>query len=357
MSEIYLYRPHKYPWHGTMVRNFFLNRPQPIKYSHFIKGDVKFLLRKFPFSFSGVKSQIREIFEFLLWCIINKQSFFKAKITINTKDRLIIFGHRTIATESNQESDWRIIRSETNYIYKLRCIKIVHLTHFFYGLSQFLENLKHIGADYLIAEGNPSIFNKQLEKELKSYEFHLIPFIPSSRFKSKVPFHKRKHCAVATGTIVPKIKDSNFKYYFGTDCLQRERLELYNFAKENQLERCQLYIENYYDKRLAIQRDYQKQDIVTIYNEYKYYLVTCEVIGFPQIAMYEAAACGCVLISKEEEILSGLGLVPERDYILINSYTDIDNELAMRNDLNDLEMSKRCNKVLFKNSSTILSND
>jgi hypothetical protein len=141
-----------------------------------------------------------------------------------------------------------------------------------------------------------------------------------------------------------------------TNCLQPERLELYNFAKQNYLARCKLYIEDLSDKVITIQRNYQSLDIVALYNEYKYYLVTCEVVGFPQIAMYEAAACGCVLISKEKKILSGLGLEPDQHYIFINSYRDIDDKLAGRDNEGDLKMNIRCNEVLLKSSSTILSN-
>jgi hypothetical protein len=191
MTELFLYRPHKFPWYGTMVRNYVLNRPQPKKYSHFINENTSFLLRKFPCNFAGIISQVREIIEFSLWCIINNQSCFRGQFTITDNDRLLIFGHRTIATESDQENDWRSINEEVIYIANLKCKKIVHLTHYFYGISQFLQNLHNIGAHFLIGEGNPSLFNKKIAKELESFEFHLIPFVSSKRFIKTVPFEER----------------------------------------------------------------------------------------------------------------------------------------------------------------------
>lgn len=350
MSKLYLYRPHKYPWYGTMVRNFFLRRPQPKKYSHYMNKHTVFLLKRFPVNFVGFFEQIREFGEFFLWCILNKQSVFRGRILISSEAKLLVFGHRTIATESTRESDWREIRSEVKYISKLKCKKIIHLTHYFYGISQFIKNLHLIGAHILIGEGDPSVINSRVGREFESFEFQLVPFVSVKRFKTLVPYNERKHCAVSTGTVAPRIINDDFQYYFRTDCLQPDRLELYNLARENNLSACELFVENLYDKGSRLQRSYFKQDVVALYNSYKYYLVTCEIVGFPQIAMYEAVACGCVLISKDEKILSALGLVAGIHYILIDSFSKISEVITGRDNKIDIEMNSRCKEIMSKST-------
>ena len=349
-----LYRPHKTPWFGTMVRNFILNRPQPRKYSHFLDDRTFYLIKVFPLGLSSVYPQLREVIEFLVWCAINSLSPLRVRVSVSSEDTLLIFGHRVLATEKVELEALKKIDSEVKYLQRLSCIKIVHLTHYFYGLSDFIKNLHQIQANVIIGEGNPSAVNPRIEKDLRPFKFQLVPFQPGGRFKPKRPFKERLSRAVSTGTIPPRIDDVDFCRMFKTDCLQLSRLELYEFIAENPSSFCDIFIENYFETGIPIQRKYFSQDIVSLYNNYKYYICTSEVVGFPQIAMYEAVACGCVLVSKEEEMLLQFGLVANQHYILISSYEQISETLANRDYVIDVEMNARCKRVFDGQSSVLL---
>lgn len=351
MSVKLLYRPHKFPWFGTMVRNFVLRRPQARKYAHFIDGKTFFLIKLFPFRLSNIGPQFREIVELLLWCAINRMSPFRAKFSVGSCDTLIIFGHRVLATEILNQEAWERIEDEVEYLRNLNCEKVVHLTHFSYGLTKFIENVHRIRTNVLIGEGNPVKVNEKIKEELGAIEFQLVPFQSDKRFKVIKPFEERFSRAVSTGTIAPRILSSDFHDCFGTDCLQPSRLEIYHFIDKNPSVPCDIFVENRYDPGASIKREYYSQDLVSLYNDYKYYLVTSEVIGFPQIAMYEAVACGCVLVSRDEDLLAQFGLIANEHYIFIDSFEALSDVMSNRDHANDLEMNRKCRDAFETQSS------
>lgn len=151
-------------------------------------------------------------------------------------------------------------------------------------------------------------FNKQ---------YMVIPFVFADRFKVIKPFNERQNKAVSVGTIT--YQNYLIKYY-GKDCLQPARKQVYDHAKElTGLVDCfnSDYLEDVKarasasDKGLTAvlkrlndkfslghQKKYYSFNMVEKFNDYKMCVVGEEVTGLPGIGFVEGMACGCAYIGQ-----------------------------------------------------------
>ena len=149
-------------------------------------------------------------------------------------------------------------------------------------------------------------------------QYMVIPFVFAERFKVVKPFAERQNKAVSVGTIT---YPSYLVKYYGHDCLQPARKQVYDNAKElTPWVDCfnSDYLEDdkqmkasasdnavvkvckrLYDKFFTgHQKKYYSFDMVEKFTEYKMCVVGEEIIGLPGIGFVEGMASGCAYIGQ-----------------------------------------------------------
>ena len=149
-------------------------------------------------------------------------------------------------------------------------------------------------------------------------QYLVIPFVFAERFKVVKPFAERLNKAVSVGTVTypPYIKK-----YYGTNCLQPARKQVYDNAEElkpwvdcfnsdylaedkpynvtNQVNPVKKVINRLHDKFfLGRQKKYYSFDMVEKFNDYKMCVVGEEITGLPGIGFVEGMASGCAYIGQ-----------------------------------------------------------
>lgn len=221
---------------------------------------------------------------------------------------------------------------------KMKGYKAVSLLHFSGDL--FTSNkLKNSGINIMYSESNLKNNSQIFKINYKWYNGEIIthPFVFADRFKSFVPYAKRKNKAVAMGTIIYRNFD-NFVEIYGDECVQPLRKMLYDNQNE---------MKNYYDSFISDynedikmkninpneqfflkiykkiynklftgqQKKYFSFNMVEKYNEYKMCIVPEEVTNIPGIGFVEGMACGCAYIGLDSPMYTDLGLIPGVHYI------------------------------------------
>ena len=169
-------------------------------------------------------------------------------------------------------------------------------------------------------------FNKQ---------YLVIPFVFADRFKVVKPFDQRQNKAVSVGTVT---YPSYIVKYYGHDCLQPARKQVYDNAKElTPWVDCfnSDYLED--DKQMKVkdtdnvvkktikrlhdkfftghQKKYYSFDMVEKFNDYKMCVVGEEIIGLPGIGFVEGMACGCAYIGQTVGYYEDYGMKEGVHYI------------------------------------------
>lgn len=166
-------------------------------------------------------------------------------------------------------------------------------------------------------------------------QYLVIPFVFAERFKVIKPFAERQNKAVSVGTITypPYIKQ-----YYGTNCLQPARKQVYDNAEElkpwvdcfnsdylaedkaynvtNKVNSVQKVINRLHDKFfLGHQKKYYSFDMVEKFNDYKMCVVGEEITGLPGIGFVEGMACGCAYIGQTVGYYEDYGMKEGVHYI------------------------------------------
>lgn len=149
-------------------------------------------------------------------------------------------------------------------------------------------------------------------------QYLVIPFVYADRFKVIKPFGERHVKAVSVGTVT---YPSYIRKYYGTNCLQPARKQIYDNALElkpwvdsfnsdfladdkpynvtNAVGPIRKIINRLHDKFfLGRQKKYYSFDMVEKFNDYKMCVVGEEIIGLPGIGFVEGMACGCAYLGQ-----------------------------------------------------------
>jgi glycosyltransferase involved in cell wall biosynthesis len=280
--------------------------------------------------------------EFLAWAKINKIDISRLQVIyddneLKTTDWVFVFYYGNFASETGNQSR-RMVEFVERYK-KIKAKKIVHLTHYFYGMEKGLKQLESVKPDMLVAESDLQKTSVAIKSELTGMEcgFLVLPFVPQRRFVEKTNLGKRDLRAIATGTLTFPITDNAFKKYFGTTILHPMRQWIY----ENQ-DRLKAYIDckilpidqgNYKAPKNKIistilnqfnnrQKKYYSFNIVDLYNKYAMFIVPEEIAGLPGIGFVEGMRCGCAYIGIESPIYNDIGMIPNIHYVAYDGTPD-----------------------------------
>lgn len=166
-------------------------------------------------------------------------------------------------------------------------------------------------------------------------QYLVIPFVFADRFKVIKPFAERQNKAVSVGTVT---YPSYIVKYYGHDCLQPARKQVYDNAKElTPWVDCfnSDYLEDdkqmkasasdnavvkmckrLYDKFFTgHQKKYYSFDMVEKFNDYKMCIVGEEIIGLPGIGFVEGMASGCAYIGQTVGYYEDYGMKEGVHYI------------------------------------------
>ena len=206
--------------------------------------------------------------------------------------------------------------------------------HFFVGQADVMKQL------------NPDlIYNESdLQRHFIAFDeyfgwfknkYLVIPFVFAERFKNVKPFAQRQNKAVSVGTIT--YPDYLVKY-FGHNCLQPARKQVYDHAKElepwidcfnsdyledvksSQKSQSDIGVvrvfKRLYDKFFTgHQKKYYSFDMVQKFNDYKMCVVGEEITGLPGIGFVEGMACGCAYIGQTVGYYEDYGMKEGVHYI------------------------------------------
>ena len=206
--------------------------------------------------------------------------------------------------------------------------------HFALGSSSAIER---VDPDLMFNESN-------MQKRFIAFDeyfgwFHkqymVIPFVFAPRFKVVKPFAERQNKAVSVGTVT---YPGYLVKYFGHNCLQPARKQVYDNAKEltpwvdcfnsdyleddktskhsasdNKLVKI---IKRMHDKFfVGHQKKYYSFDMVEKFNDYKMCIVGEEIVGLPGIGFVEGMACGCAYLGQTVGYYEDYGMKEGVHYI------------------------------------------
>lgn len=358
---MYVFRPHKGPWFSIPTLKKIKGIKVAVKYAYMLDANIKgYLLYMKPWRRESLKHNIKELILAITWCILNKRSLFKIRFVMPSDESLFFFHHGNLATLSDIKTNE--IDDITSFLSELKCRKICHVTHIQYDLERGLANLAKVNPEILVGEGDPRPF---LSDELKNIRFKLLPFVIKNRFLKKTDnTQARIEKILLTGTIAPPINDAIFVNKFKTDCLQPDRLFLFLESEKKNFFKCLIsnnYNESESELSLNNQKKYFSTNILDEYKKHKFAIVTSEIIGIPAIGLFEAMASGCIIISKDQEILTQYGMLKNEHYIYVDSYEnldhifDIDNEKVhyIRNNSVNFSKEKFCITTMIKNLESL----
>ena len=350
MSEpikIVFYRPHSEIWYKNPAINHLKNNLLPNKYAPFldyaINSDAKvYFATSFvhPKGLKGLSEFVYDAIMLILWCWFNKVKWSKVgfvftKKSMHDKDVMLIFHYGNFTHEQLQIAE--STRKQAECLSDLRVFKVIHFTHYVYRPDIGLANLERLSPDLLIAENNlsnNSLFFAKYFGSLKT-RFELLPYTFAARFVKKLPFSERINKMVATGSITYKMTDQEFVSFYSTNELQPMRRILFEHKNEYTAEMHCLISDlnaSRNDAKFAppknlLQRirsllttrhpqlSYYKKDIVSVYNEFKMFVVPEEICDLPAIGFVEGMACGCAYIGLNNPMFRDIGLVPGIHYI------------------------------------------
>lgn len=354
--KIVFYRPHIEIWYKPPVLAHINKNLLPNKYAplldYALKSDAKvYFATSFVWQ-SGIKGLIKFILDpimLILWCRLNKINLSKVgfvftKKRLHDKDVIFIFHYGNFTHENITTAKHG--KGQADCLAGLSIYKVIHLTHYAYRPDTGSINLKRLSPNLMVAENklnNNSPFFQKYFGTLKA-DFELLPYTFASRFINKTPYKARINKLVATGSITHRMTSIEFTCFYNTDELQPMRRILFEHAREytDELE-CLISDLNASREsakptskknplkivyRLLTEKhpqlNYYKKDIVSIYNEYKMFIVPEEICDLPAIGFVEGMACGCAYIGLDNPMYRGIGLVPGLHYICYDgSLTDL----------------------------------
>ena len=166
-------------------------------------------------------------------------------------------------------------------------------------------------------------------------QYMVIPFVFAPRFKVVKPFAERQNKAVSVGTVT---YPAYLVKYYGHDCLQPARKQVYDNAKEltpwvdcfnsDYLEDDKTSKQSASDSKVVKvfkrlhdkffvghQKKYYSFDMVEKFNDYKMCIVGEEIVGLPGIGFVEGMACGCAYLGQTVGYYEDYGMKEGVHYI------------------------------------------
>ncbi|EID0694126.1 hypothetical protein QNE95_002332 [Vibrio vulnificus] len=292
-SRIVLVDPHITDEFFTPIRFFIKKRRGLNKYLYFTKIQSETIVA-FTFSRSGVISNnifsklpkyirmVVVLFEYVIWRLLQKNN---VKLSSLKEGDIAVYPLRNI---NNLGSKFLRVR---------RCKVAWVMSHFHISIA----NANYIADNDIILADN---FNVSLDKLCNRVV--LCPPCITSRFVNKKKADERSEKIIATGTI------HLYRNEFPGSVKYKDNYTMHPSRADVFFSNSAVYFKNFSivtdnDSLYSVQKSYMAQDIVEMYNRYKYAFIGSEVSGVFALGLVEAMACGCEVF-VEESIASYLGL-------------------------------------------------
>jgi glycosyltransferase involved in cell wall biosynthesis len=284
-----------------------------------------------------LQNYIPPIVGIYLWIIKNKINPLRVKIitNINKIQKTDVLFSFLFGNFTNPEGVLTNARKKSNeLIGKSPVFKVLHLTHFMYSASLGSAASKQIKPDLFVAENNlfrnSSYFRKYFYWYCK--DVYTLPFVPNDKFINTKNFYERQNKAMAMGTIAAPLDDKAFFCHFGHKIVQPMRVKIY----ENR--ECLLdIIDSFISPIIEInevngnaesgQKKYFSLDIVSLFNNYKMFVVPEEINDLPGISFVEGMMCGSAFIGLKDPMYEDIGLKDGINYI---AYDGSLNDLVLK---------------------------
>jgi glycosyltransferase involved in cell wall biosynthesis len=266
------------------------------------------------------------------WIIKNRINPLHVKIItnidkINKTDVLFsfLFGNFT-----NPEGVLTGTRQQSNeLIGKSAVFKVVHFTHFMYRADVGSTNCRLINPDLLVAENNLFRNSDYFRKHFSWYQkdVYTLPFVPNDKFINIKQFNERQNKAMVIGTITEPMDDEVFISYFGQNMVQPMRAKIYK-NKADLVDAIDSFLSPIITtnvvngKSESGQQGYHSLDFVSLFNNYKMFIVPEEVNDLPGIGFVEGMMCGSAFIGIRDPMFEDIGLKDGLNYIAYDGSLD-----------------------------------
>jgi len=273
----------------------------------------KFLL-KFIFFF---ETYILKYFEIYIWLIINK-CFLKTKVIFNFKsitdeDVLILFSN--ILLDSKHPS------TNIETLKKLKCKKIIHLSHYIHNTSIISKNVEDLNNYYFAFENNLKNNSPYFKKHFNyNKDFLQLVYGTRSIFKIEKNFEKREKKAVSIGSfqiydnsyIDDTLKDCHNFYKTSTNFPIRKDI----YEDQNNLREFIICYNTKIDKNNDYRKGpYFKFNINKMFNNFQMFICAEELGDAPGVSFAEGMKCGTVFIGKDSDCYKDIGMKDGYNYI------------------------------------------
>lgn len=359
--RLVLANPHTHNY-GRSVSGTLLRRKDFSKYDYFVEHVINDSEKEVAFFIDGTRSSFSGIglaaifswkvfawLELLVWMLLNDINPFRIRVyfsveALDARNDILIDFSRSIVDIDDQSK---------LALHQFKGIVVVHFTHYFKNVVKLSRYLKTIEYHIVVAESdllkNP--FFQKYFPEIQSV-YHL-PFAFAERFVSQQSWMKRLNRCLALGSIT-RVKDEAFLDFFkdmeglhpmrkmihqdinanegivdsfirGFDDMSKVRKVFEGDRFITSLMKHYLpffLLEKFYP---TSQITYFKFDIVKKLNEYRMFLCSEESVGLPSINAFEGMAAGTAYLGIDDDMYTGLGLVPGVHYISYrkDDYSDL----------------------------------
>jgi len=264
--------------------------------------------------------------EFNVWCKLNRLS--RAKVECVSTEHLS--GDDTVLAFSYKAACGNF---ERRLAYFRRCRAVVfHLSHYFVATREKSDNLRRLHNVFLAGDTDISD-NFYFNRHFGWYQrpFLVLPFAVAPRFSCRIPYAERDAKCLATGSFHDLTREEPVHKY--VDYITSSGLSTYHplrkaifDAHKTLTDRivCRISPFRDYDNINLVrrfishfnisQKNYFAQDIVSLYNQYRYAVVGEEWSGFPALGALEAMACGALLIGHPN-CFNGLDIFPDEHFV------------------------------------------
>jgi hypothetical protein len=285
----------------------------------FLTGSVSF-----PFYFPF-------LLEIALFYILNRLNpiTFRASIFNPKKPRPIsgdafVFSHLNLDKEDGDKM--------VNLLKQVDGHCIIHVSHFHRGTKFLRRNLEKIDRKILVSEMPLSKCSPFFRDKVSNSNVQVINHKIQKRFVRIRENECRRHSCAVSGSYYVFRKDersADFFDYFDGGNLHPNRELFYNnrlncgdiatvkiekyddLAGENKNYSNRIFRKMASARRFLLsksQPNYFKFDIVEFFNSHKFASVPIEITGVISISVFEAMACGSVIISERADVLEHIGL-------------------------------------------------
>lgn len=343
--------PHTHNY-GRSVLGVLLRRKDFLKYDYFIDYIVKNKGKKVAFFIDGTRSSFSGIglsglfsfkivayVELIIWMIINGVNPFRIKVhfsvnKLDPKNDVLIDFSRSIVDVDDQT---RLS------LHEFGGLVFIHFTHYFKNVEKLSAYIKKIQNLVVIAESDLSkndFFQSHFPEIAHVYH---LPFAFADRFIPTCQWQSRLNKCLAIGSIT-RVKDPTFLDFFNNpEGLHPMRKIIYE-SSDSYRDTMDSLIRGFEDTTRARQTSpddsliiqivkrhlpffllekiyptpqisYFKFDIVKKLNEYRMFLCPEESVGLPSINAIEGMAAGTAYFGIDDDMYTGIGLIPGVHYI------------------------------------------